>query len=215
MNQSRFTLNAFLLVVAIMSALTFAITLILPSMADWSAINDFYRIEETDYAIVYSDIKPNGIYEGPEQTAVLRVEGTFGHDWGIVLDEPYLYANEYTSTQMGLMHCSLVRIDLRTFEKETILEDAVLRGRCQSGELVCVAGFLMPSTFPETNSLCRLYAMTTPGIAPWRSGMQVVFLDPSTAEAVGSVSDSNVPDEVFEERYINRTLADILEEVEA
>ena len=215
MTQSRFTLNALLLVVAIMSALTFVITLILPSMADWSAVNDFYRIEETDYAIVYSDIKPNGIYEGPEQTAVLRVEGTFGHDWGIVLDEPYLYANEYTSTQMGLMHCSLVRIDLRTYEKEIILEDAVLRGRCQTGELVCVAGFLMPSTFPETNSLCRLYAMTASNVDLGRTGMQIVFLDPSTAQAVGAVSGEDVPDEVFEERYINRTLTEILEEVRA
>lgn len=214
MNQSRFTLNALLVVVLVFSALIFFFTMFVANLADWSAVNDYYQIEGTDLAILYSDEKTNGLYEGPENTCVLKVEGTFGHDWGVVLEEPFLYVNEYTYTDMGMMHCNLVRIDLGTFEHETLLKDAVLRGRCQSGELVCVSGLLMPSTFPATNSLCRLYGMTT-GVAPEQGAAQVLYLDPLTAEVVGSAPCEDVMGDQFEGLYLERSLQDVLGEAAA
>lgn len=212
MNQDKLSMNALLLIVLIFSAIGFVFTMLVSGLEGRIPVNDFYRIEGTDYAIVYSNRKTNGLYEGPEQTCELRLEGTFGHDWGMVLEEPYLYIDEYTYSTMGLIHCSVVRVDLRSFEKQTLFQDAILRGRCQSGELVCVTGFLMPSTFPQTNAICHLYGMTVPGITPGGSVSQVVFLDPATAEVVGSVAYDETADEQFQERYLDRTMDDILEE---
>ena len=215
MNQSRFTLNAFLVAVICFSAIIFVVALVVPDVTDSTVTNDFYPIEGTDYAVVYSTKKPNGIYEGYRQTGELRLEGTFGHDWGIVYAEPYLYTNEYTATQLGLAHCNVVRIDLRSFEKEVLYGDAILRGQCASGELAIVTGFLMPSTFPETDSFCSLYAMTDPNIDMGGTTSHVVFVNPESASEVGAADVTDVDDDAFEEHYLARGLEEILKGVES
>ena len=105
MRQSKFTFQAFLLIVLIFSVLAFFFTHFLSGMADvaWHvAVNDSYEIEGTDLSIRYSDKKPSGIYEGDAVNGVLKVEGTFGHDWGVVLEGDYLYLNEYRTSTFGL-----------------------------------------------------------------------------------------------------------------
>lgn len=186
MNQSRFSLNAFILVVACFSAIIFLVALIVPEATDSRIANDFYPIEGTDFAVVYSSKKSDGIYEGYRQTGELKLEGTFGHDWGLVYDEPYLYTNEYTTTRLGLAQCSVVRIDLRTFEKQVLFEDAVLTDRDDSGDLVITVGSLMPSAFPETNSLCRLYAMTDNDIDPGNPDGTVIRFSPTNEAGADS-----------------------------
>ena len=208
-------MNAFMVIVLVFSAILLFATMFVTSLYDRTAVNDFYPIDGTELAIVYSNRKENGIYEGPEQTCTLRVEGSFGHDWGIALEEPYLYVNEYSYTDMGLIHCDLVRIDLGTFEKETLLRDTVLRGRCLSGELVCVTGFLMPSTFPETNSMCLLYAMTDANIQPGSDASHVLFLDPTTAETLADMWVAGDLGDDFEETYLDKSFEEVLEEVAA
>ena len=39
-----------------------------------------------------------------------------------------LYLNEYHTTDLGFMICDFVCVDLNSFEKQTILKDAILRG---------------------------------------------------------------------------------------
>ena len=215
MNESKPSMNAFMLMVLIFSAILLFATMFVSSLYDRTSVNDYYQIEGTDLAIVYSNRKENGIYEGPQQTCVLRLEGSFGHDWGIALAEPYLYVNESSYTAMGLMRCDVVRIDLETFEKDVLFRDAVLRGRCRSGELVCVTDFLMPSNFPETNSMCDLYAMTEGGAQPGGGGSEVLFLDPATSEVIGGVPFADETDEQFDETYLEPSLEEVLEGVAA
>mgnify|MGYP007101914040 CR=1 FL=1 len=215
MRESKFTLNSLIVVVMIFSAIAFFFTVLVSSMADWSAVNDYFPIEGTDLAIVYSDIKDNGLYEGPEQACELRVEGSFGHDWGIALEGSSLYANEFTDTALGLLHCDVVMIGLDSFEKETLFEEAILRGRCSTGELVIVTGYLMPSTFPETNSMSRLEAMTNPNLNLDSNGSEVLFLDPESGETVARVTLEGGIDETFDDTFVNRPLAEVLEEVGA
>ena len=212
MNDSKLSINTLTIVTLLFSAILLFFVMAASSFSTRIAVNDYYPIEGTDFAIVYSNRRENGIYEGSEQTGTLRVEGSFGHDWGVALEEPYLFVNEYSYTAMGLIHSNVVRINLLTFEKEVLFGDAVLRGRCLSGELVCVTGFLMPATFPETNSMCRLYAMADGGGGA--GGSRVVFLDPSPSEPLCEL-DYDGDEDGFEDAYVNRTLEDVLEEVGA
>lgn len=208
MKQSRFTMNAFLLIVVIFSAIFFVSTLLLSGIADRTAINDFYRIEGTDYGILYSNRKASGIYEGSDVSGELRLEGTFGHDWGIALEGNQLYINEYTYTDMRTMMTRVVRIDLSTFEKDTLYPNAILRGRCASGELVCIGNFLMPSNAPETNPMCTLYSMTAPDLDPDHNGSLVMIIDPKDGELLYQAEDTAALED-FEEKYLSCTLEEI------
>lgn len=201
-------MNAFLLIVIIFSAIFFAFTIFLSGIADRSAINDFYKIPGTGFGIFYSNRKPNGIYEGNDVSGKLRLEGTFGHDWGIVLVGDRLYINEYSYTDMRSMLTRLVRIDLTTFEKDILSENALLRGRCSSGELVCLGNFLMPSNAPGTNPMCTLYSMSVPGMDPDHNGSVVMFIDPASGELLHRTDDPDALDD-FEEKYLDRTLDEI------
>ena len=215
MKQSKFTFNAFLLIVLIFSILAFFFTHFISGMADvaWHyGVNDSYEIEGSDFSIRYSDKKPNGIYEGDPVNGVLRVEGVFGHDWGIALEGDYLYLNEYRTSTFGMTYCQLVRINIHTFEKEVLLRDTILRGQCTSGELVCVSNTLMPSVQPKTNAFCRLYAMTAAGIDPERDGGTVLFLDAADASVLYQTEDDQALTDVFEERYLLRSLEEVRKE---
>ena len=212
MKQSKFTFHAFLLIVLIFSILLFFFTIFLSGMADrawYSVVNDTYEIEGTNLAICYSDKKGNGIYEGNPGNGVLKVKGDFGHDWGIAVEGDYLYLNEYRTSTLGMMFCQLVRININTFEKEVLMKDTVLRGKCASGELVCVSDILMPSVQPKTNALCKLYAMTVGGINPGSDTGSVLFIDSADARILYETEDEEAMSESFAERYLEQTLEEI------
>ena len=215
MRQSKFTFNAFLLIVLIFSVMAFFFTHFLSGMADvaWqAAVNDTYEIEGSNLSIRYSDKKPSGLYEGDQVNGELKVEGTFGHDWGVVLEGDHLYLNEYRSSTFGMTYCQLVRINIHTFEKEVLMRDTILRGQCSSGELVCVSNTLLPSMQPKTNELCRLYAMTASGIDPDRDGGTILFLDAVNTTVLYQTEDEEALTDVFEERYLNHSLEEIRKE---
>ncbi len=209
MQDTKFTFNAFLLVVIVISAIFFFFTVKIVDLSTMSAVNDYHPIEDTDLAVRYSSLQPNGIYRGGRTTGTLCLEGTFGFDWGAAAGEDCLILNEYTSTDLGVMLCSVVRVDTRSFEKQVLLRDGILCGRCASGELVCLRGCLMEADFPKTNPLCRLYAMSAPSIRPGTDGAEVLFLDPDTGEALYRTYDDEALTDAFESRFLDRTLREV------
>lgn len=212
MRQSKFTFQAFLLIVLIFSVMAFFFTLFLSGMADkaWNPhVNDSYEIEGTDLTIRYSDKKGNGIFEGDQINGVLKVEGSFGHDWGIALEGDYLYLNEYRTSTLGMMFCQLVRINLQTYEKEILMNNTILRGQCTSGELVCVSDILMPSMQPQTNELCRLYAMTDGNIDLQSNGGTILFIDPTDTTVVYETEGEDVLSDDFVALYLDHSLEEI------
>ncbi len=206
MNETKFTMNALVLVVTIFTAIGFFFTVKLGSIADRAALNEYYPIEGTDLAVRYSSQEPDGLYRGSRNSGTLLLEGTFGYDWGAAALGDTVWINEYTNTSLGLMHCRVVRLDLGNLRKEIFSEDTVLRGRCASGELVCLRGYLLPSNSPEVNPLCDLYRAAARGLLPEGEGAEVVFLDPETGEVLWSVRDPEALTEGFEARYLQRSL---------
>lgn len=212
MRQSRFTFQAFLIIVLIFSVMAFFFTIFLSGMAGkaWNPhVNDSYEIAGSDLTIRYSDKKGNGIYKGDSVNGVLKVEGSFGHDWGIALEGDHLYLNEYRTSTLGTMFCQLVRIDLTTFEKEVLRRDTVLRGQCASGELVCISNILMPSAQPQTNEFCRLYAMTASDLDPQSDGGTVLFMDPANADVLYEIEGNNILSDEFASLYLDHSLDEI------
>ena len=206
MRSPKLSVNALLLVLLIFGGFTFFITVFIVRMADRSGVNTFNPVEGTDYAIRYSSLEPNGLYQGNEVVNSLVVKGNFGFDWGAALEGERLYLNEYKTSNMGVMHSNLVRVDLTTKQKETLLSDAILRGKCASGELVCVRGVLLSANKPESNILCKFYALAAPGL---HDGAEVLFLDPATGEIVYRVRDDEAMSNAFEARYLKRTLEEV------
>ena len=211
MNNTKFTMNALLIVVMIFAAIGLFFTIKLVNMADRLPVNDFYNIEGTDLSIRYSSLEPSGIYRGNENSHTLVMEGNYGYDWGAIADGDSLYINEYTGTDLGLILCNLVKIDLNTFEKETLYKDTILRGRCKSGELVLMKGYIMPSNAPRNNSLIKFYSMASPDIRTDDNSAVVVYLDPSTGEEVYSLKDKSAKTDTFDSRFIERTLEEVKE----
>ena len=206
MRSPKLSVNTLLLILLIFGGFTFFITLYIVPMADRTGVNTFHPVEGTDYAIRYSSLEPNGLYQGNEVVNSLVVKGNFGFDWGAALEGERLYLNEYKTSNMGVMHSDLVRIDLNTKHKETLLTDAILRGKCASGELVCVRGVLLPANEPESNILCRFYALTASAL---KGGAEVLFLDPATGGIVYRVHDESAMSKTFEARYLQRTLEEV------
>ena len=210
MESPKFSLNAFILVVILFSALTFFVTVKLTGMADRTPVNQFTPIEGTELSIRYSSLEENGIYSGSENVNTLLLAGNFGTDWGAAAVDAQLYLNEYRTTDLGVMLCDVVRVDTESFEKTVLLRNAILRGRCASGELVCVNGALLPANLPEQNALCRLYCCTDAGISPSAEQAAVLYLDPATGAVLGTVPDPNAMGDGFEARYLDRTRGEVL-----
>ena len=208
MNKAKFSMNALLLIVIIFSALAFFFTIVMVDLADRTPVNEYIPIEGTDYAIRYSSREPDGLYQGPENTCRLVAEGDFGSEWGACAVGDRLYLNEYTTTDLGVLLCDLVCVDMNTHEKTVLYRDTVLRGQCASGELVCVTGRMLPADFPATNPLCRFYRLTEKANAP-QGGADVMFLDPQTLAETYTVTvdDPFAPD--FAETYLQRTLTEV------
>ncbi len=206
MNERKFTVNSLVLIVMIFSLALLFFTVNLVTMAEPYAENSFYRIEGTKYYVHYSTMDPSGIYLGSGRTAELMIEGKYGHDWGAVAVGDKLYINEYSKTDFGIMLTRLVCIDLTTFEKTVLRNDTMLRGRCRSGELVAVSGFVMPSNMPDTNSLCKMYSFSKNDIHLEDKDAVVLYIDPETAAVVHSVRDKAALEDDFESRFIETTL---------
>ena len=210
MRQSKFTLNAFLLVVILFSALYFFVTVKVTGMAaDRWPVNSFTPIEGTDLAVRYSSLEPDGIYRGSENVNELLLEGTFGSDWGLALVGDRLYLNAYRTTDLGNLFSDVVFMDMHTYKETTVQTNAVLRGRCASGELVCVSGMLLPANLPDTNALCTLYRLTDASLMPNGAGGKILYLDPETGAVVYEIAYDGSEDEDFDARYLDRSLEEV------
>ncbi len=209
MRKSKLNVNGLLVVLLIFGAFTFFITVYITNKADRTPINQFYPIEGTDLAVRYSSLEPDGLYRGSENVHSLLVKGRFGFDWGAALEDRSLYLNEYTSTELGLTLCDLVRVDLTSFHKEVLWRDTILRGRCASGELVCVRNVLLPSNQPKTSPLCAFYSLSSAALHPESDRAEVLFLDPVTGEILYSVFDDGAMADSFDARYLARTLEEV------
>lgn len=209
MRAPKFGMNALILILILVSAFGYFFTVKLVDFSSRSAVNEFYPIDDSEYAVRYSNLLPNGIYRGKlENTSKLVTEGDFGYDWGAALTGDTLIVNEYSLSNLNVMLCNLVKIDLKTGEKTLLRRDTVLRGRCASGELVCVSGTMMDINYPETNSLCPFFLLTNPDVS---FGKQLVsYLDPATGETLFSTREETVLEKAFDKRYLERTLEEVM-----
>ena len=208
MKNKKMSFNMILIIVACFSAIAFFFTVKLVNMADRFPVNSFNRIEGTNFAIKYSSVEPDGLYEGDENTCELRVEGTFGYDWGSAVEGDYLYTNEYSVTTLGITVPQLVRINLKDFSKEVLLENTLLRGRCASGELVCQSNYIMPSNYPYTNPLCRLYAMSS-GIKNVGSRFDIIYINPQNSQIEYTLENQADLGNKFELNFLEKTLEEV------
>ncbi|MCR4709115.1 MAG: hypothetical protein K5653_02520 [Clostridiales bacterium] len=214
-NDTKFSMNALMVVVIIFAAIAFFFTVKMVDLADRWPVNEFYKIEDTDYAVRYSNLEPNGIYKGSEAASSLVVEGTFGYDWGVALEGDKLYINEYVATNVGLTLCDLVAFDMDDMSKQVIAENTLLRGRCKSGELVLMGDYIMPSNNPDVNSLCKFYSMSSPSLAKAGERATVIYLDPATGQVLLSLEDKSFKGDSFDNKYLDRTLDEVKAEAGA
>ena len=208
MRETKLSLNGVLIAISVFAALAFFVVVKLTSMADRTAINSFNRIEGTDLAIVYSNLEPDGLYRGDGTNKELLVEGTFGYDWGAIIDGDYIYINEYSTSDLGLVVSKLVRINIKTLEKEILCGNTLLRGRCESGELVALSNYMLDANKPKTNRFCKLYNI---GLnVDSENNATVIYINPENGETVYSVTQRLMKKESFDERYINCTLEEVM-----
>lgn len=210
MNNTKFTMNALLVIVTVFSAIGLFFTVNLYDMGQHAyLVSDYEAIEGTDLSIRYSNKEPSGIYRGSQNNDELMLEGYFGYDMGTVFSEGHLYLNEYRYTDTGLMLCDAVCVDTDSFEKKVIMKNATIRGRCASGELVCLGDCLLQTNSPHTNSLCRLYAMTSSKLDPLSGRSTVMFIDPASGDIVYTAEDDDVQAKAFDKRWLSRTLEEV------
>ena len=210
MNNSKFTMNALMVIVLVFSAIMMLLTVRIYDVAEHAyLITDYEPIEGTDLSIRYSTKEISGIYRGSKYDDELVLEGSFGYDLGTTVSGSRLYLNEYSYSDLDLVYCDAVVVDTQTFEKKVLMKNAMLRGRCASGELVCRGDCLMQLNAPYTNSLCRLYSMTDPVIDPSSKRAAVLFIDPASGEVVYSTVDEDGLSGDFDERWLSRTLEEV------
>ena len=142
------------------------------------------------------------------------LEGNFGNDWGTTLSGTDLYLNEYAITSLGLIIPEVVKVDTETLEKEVLYKDAIIRGKCASGEMVLLTGYVMPTNYPETNSLYKFYTMSS-DVDLDDTAVTVIFMEPETGEVVFSLEDKAYMEKTFQKKYEDRTLDEIREEAAA
>jgi hypothetical protein len=208
LNNSKFTVNALVLIVLIFSAIGMFFTIRLVTMADKSVVNVFEPIEGTELSVRYATFAPDGLYSGDAVNGTLKLAGRYGYGWGAAVFGDRLIINELKATPFGMTVPSVVCVDLNTFEKTTLLKNATLRGVCASGEPVCLAECMSPSDFPKTNALSRLYAAGSRGIRPETDAATVVWLDPETGGELFRLRDETALVCDFDSRYLDRTLGE-------
>ena len=209
MNNTKFTMNALLVIVTVFSVIGLLFTVGIYDMGEHAyLVTDYQVIKGTDLSIRYSTKEPSGIYRGSKYDDELVLEGNFGFDKGTTFREGKLYLNEYKYTDTDLTLCDVVCVDTDTLEKKVIMKNGMLRGCCASGELVCRGDCLLQSNMPETNSLCRLYAMTSSKLDPSSETAAVLFIDPASGDIVYTAEDPAAPED-FDERWLSRTLEEV------
>ena len=214
MGNAKFTTNSLMIIVIIFSATLFFFTITMVEMVNPYGQNEYMKIEGTDLAVKHSSIDPNGLYRGPESTAQLVLEGNFGNDWGTTLSGTDLYLNEYAITSLGLIIPEVVKVDTETLEKEVLYKDAIIRGKCASGEMVLLTGYVMPTNYPKTNSLYKFYTMSS-DVDLDDTAVTVIFMEPETGEVVFSLEDKAYMEKTFQKKYEDRTLDEIRGEAAA
>lgn len=214
MGNSRLTLNGIMIIVIIFSAMLFFFTVTMVEMVNPYGQNEFQPIEGTDLAVKHSSVDENGLYQGPESTAQLVLKGNFGNDWGTTLSGNSLYLNKYAITSLGLIIPEVVRVDTETHEEELLYKDAIIRGRCASGEMIILTDYVMPTNYPDTNPMLKLYSMSS-GVDLDDKTLTVVFIDPGTGEVLYSLEDRAFLEKTFQKKYEDRTLDEIREEAAA
>ena len=191
-----------MLIVIIFSSIVLFVGVSMVDMAAVLPVHDEYRIEGTDYFVRYSSYLPYGLYRWGD----LLCEGSFGYDWGAEYTGDAFYCNEYDTTDFGLMTCSVVKIDMTTFNKETLIRDAMIRGKCKSGELIIFDGYVSPSWNPDVNPL-RSVMRVGNGVIPQESyGANVEWFDIESEKVVYSVFDPNALEDGGDEGYLSLTL---------
>lgn len=214
MGNSRLTLNGIMIIVIIFSAMLFFFTVTMVEMVNPYGQNEFQPIEGTDLAVKHSSVDENGLYQGPESTAQLVLKGNFGNDWGTTLSGNSLYLNKYAITSLGLIIPEVVRVDTETHKEELLYKDAIIRGRCASGEMIILTDYVMPTNYPDTNPMLKLYSMSS-GVDLDDKTLTVVFMDPGTGEVLYSLEDRAFLEKTFQKKYEDRTLDEIREEAAA
>lgn len=203
-------MNALMVIVLVFSAIAMIFTVGFYDIGKHAyLISDYQPIPGTDLSIRYSTKDASGIYRGSKYDDELVLEGDFGYDRGTTVREGQLYLNEYSYTNMGLVFCNAVVVDTETFEKKVLMKNAMLRGRCASGELVCLGDCLLQADSPDTDSLCKLYGMTDPNIDPLSGSATVLFIDTASGEVVFSAKDDDAMSEDFDERWLSHTLEEV------
>ena len=206
MRDRKLTMNGLIAILIAFSVIGLFATVSSLRMTDPSVMNEFDPVGDTGYSIRHSTFTQNGIVRGMDvNNAELVFPGNFGTDWGAVSDGDQLYVNLYTPTTIGILQSDVELVDLDALEETTLFENAILRGQCASGELVCLAGAMLPSDLPETNRLCRLYAMTGGG-----GECLVLFLDPASGQVVYSVREPEPLRADLEGKYLSRTLGEVM-----
>ena len=210
MSNAKFSMNALMIIVIIFSAIGLFFTVKMVNMSNRFPVNEFYAIEDTDLAVKYSSLEPNGIYRGNENNNTLVLEGSFGYEWGAIKSGDHLFLNEYRLSDLGVLFCDLVEVDLNSMEKTVLMEDTILRGQCRSGELVCIKGFIMPTDFPETNSLLKLYDAASDDISVHSNSHDIAYINTKNNETVYTAFDSDINKGDFEARWIDKTLEEVM-----
>ena len=209
MNRTKFTMNSFVLVIILASALFMFFTIFMDTLANRSVRNESYPIEGTEYYVRYTTHIPSGIYVGYDSDDTLMLEGSYGYDWAGLLKDDYYFCNEYHKTVFGFMTSDVVRISLEDFSKEIILKDATVKGFCASGELVCFSNVVMPNWFPGTNAICKLYGMAQ-GCDGYDSEMAIVnVIDPDTLQILYSAEDGKALSDERGSYYLSSSLQEI------
>lgn len=199
MREPKFSLNALAGIVLVFTAVALFFSVRVTDVADRSVVNVFEKIPGTALSVRYSAYLPNGLYEGDALTGSLKVPGDFGRDWGCAAVGNVLYINEYRHSDLGVLFCDVVAVDLDGYEKTVAARGAVLRGRRGDGLLVFTetspAGNL-----PEKNPLCALASLGT-GVPP--AAVTVILFDPETGAEVSRVRDDKAADEAhLSARYL-------------
>ena len=208
MKESRLSMNRILVVTLVLSAIALLIIVKLTKTAGtlWP-VNEYFGIEDSEYAVRYSNLEHNGIYKGEENNNTLVLKGNFSFGSDCALDGNIFYTNEYKATDMGIVLCKAVSVNLDTAEKKTVLDNAAIIGKCASGELVLTDSFAYVKNNPEENALCQLYFFSSR--INMQKGFNVLYYDIQKGEVVYSTPGKTDNETAFEKVYLNRTLAEV------
>ncbi|MBQ7715198.1 MAG: hypothetical protein IJT70_04935 [Clostridia bacterium] len=208
MNKIKFTFNSFLVLVIIFSAMASFILVGVTNMSERSTVNSVNPIEGTDYYIRYSDFAESGIYDGDMPSSKLLLQGNFGYDWGASVSGATMICNEYRRTTLGIITCDVVKIDLETFDKDLLYKDAMMVGKCASGEIVCIDGYTLAPMNSTDNLLYDIYSMSSCMINMENGVATVRWFDPATGECVAYKEDGRILEEGRTDYYLNLTVSE-------